>query len=130
MLGWYNNSVKNYTSVVEAKLLKLVEDCLEQQELLERRLKEYESTSIEKISVITIEKDKEMQDVQGDSACCSNEPCDYFKKQKRKRVFDKRYSIFFKKTNFLRILKLTHAQCTAHDSNELNNTDKFNSDFV
>ena len=39
-MSWYNNSVKNYTEVVESKLIGIVSKCLENQQILEIQLRE------------------------------------------------------------------------------------------
>jgi hypothetical protein len=88
-MGWFNHSVKNYTSVVEVKLLKLFEDCLERQETLERKLNEYEITflNIDKNYVITIERDEDMQNEQeGPLEYYSNDSSEIRINQKRKYV--------------------------------------------
>jgi hypothetical protein len=38
VLGWYNSSVKIYTSFVETKLVNLLSECLQRQERLEENL--------------------------------------------------------------------------------------------
>jgi hypothetical protein len=71
--------------LVEGKLLQLVQDCLEQQEILETKLHEYERSTLDKEnrSDIDFEKQDEMQHGHWlDSECPLNDSVDNSKRKK------------------------------------------------